>query len=185
MPLVLPIAVAHRWVNWCWIQTVDRTLGTKNRLRVRVACGLDWLLILCLASSLAGCRARTGEVSPVQTNLSWLGSMYGMYIGTHKGESPKTIDDLRKFVERKTSAEQLARLKVANVSELFVSPRDGKRFVMISYAKLPAPIGGEPAPVVLYEAAGQGGMRAVAYLGGGTGELDEAELKSMLPTGKR
>ena len=164
-------------------------MGRFIRVRAQLGCNLSsWvgrLLVLCLASSLAGCGGQKGEVSQVQTNLAWLGNMYGKYIGQHKGETPKTIDDFRKFVESKTSAEQLARLKVANVNELFISPRDGKPFRMVSYEKIPAHAGGEPPPVVLYEEAGQGSERIVVYLGGGTGRLDDAKLQSMLPAGKR
>ena len=67
------------------------------------------------------------------------------------------------------------------MSELFVSPRDGKPFAMVSYDKLPPLAGGEPPPVVLYETEGQNGERAIAFLGGGTRTVDEAELQKMLP----
>ena len=136
---------------------------------------------ILVAGLLTSCRGQHGEVSQVQTNLGWLDSMYGMYISQHKGQAPKTIDDLRTFVEKNTNAEQLEHLKVANASELFVSKRDGKPFTMVSYKKLPAPAGGEPPPVVLYETQGQNGQRAVAFLGSGTRTIDEKELEKMLP----
>ncbi len=149
-----------------------------------VTYGRATFFILLLAT--CGCgKPATGPVSPVQTNLSWLGSMYGMYVGQHQGQPPSTIDDLRKFVEKSTSADQLARLQVANMDELFKSPRDGKAFRLVSYSKLPAPTGGTPPPVVLYEEAGEDGQRSVAYLGGGTAQVDEAELKSLLPPGTK
>src|SRR6476659_7358468 len=67
-----------------------------------------------------GCRSRaTGPIAQEQTNLSWLGSMYRTYIGQNQGHPPKTIDDLRKFVEKTATTEQLGRLKVANANELF------------------------------------------------------------------
>src|SRR2546423_798135 len=86
---------------------------------------------LVVALLVASCRRASGPIAQEQTNLSWLGSMYGMYIAEHQGHAPKTIDELHKFVEQTTTAEQLARLKVANVNELFVSPRDGKPFAMV------------------------------------------------------
>jgi hypothetical protein len=107
--------------------------------------------------------------------------MYGMYISQNKGEAPKSLDDLRKYVEKQTTADRLSHLKVSNASELFVSPRDGKPFTMVSYAKLPPMKPGELAPIALYETAGQGGQRAVAYVGGNTRTLDEAELQKLLP----
>jgi hypothetical protein len=139
------------------------------------------LLFVCLTGLLTGCRGERGEESPVQTHLGWLGSMYGMYLSQNAGETPKTLDDLRKFVAKKTSAEQLARLGVASADELFVSPRDGKPYVLVSYSKLPPPGIGMP-PLVLYEAVGQDGQRAVAFLGGATDTVDEAKLAQLLPS---
>jgi hypothetical protein len=104
-----------------------------------------------------------------------------MFISQQQGHAPKTIDELRKFVEAKTTTEQLGRLKVASAGELFVSPRDNKPFVMVSYDKFPAFAGGQPPPVILYEAAGQNGQRSVAFLGGNTRTLDDNELQKLLP----
>jgi hypothetical protein len=108
--------------------------------------------------------------------------MYRTYASQNQGHPPKTIDELRKFVEKTASAEQLGRLKVANVNELFMSPRDGKPFTLVSYEKIPVPAAGQPPPIVLYESEGKGGQRAVAYLGGGTTTLDDGQLKSALPS---
>jgi hypothetical protein len=136
------------------------------------------VLLIGLSSS---CQQPPQETSQVSTNLGWLGSMYGMYVGSHKGQTPNEIGDLRNFVEKRINAEDLARLKVGNVNELFVSPRDGKPFEMVTYGTLPPPVGGEPPPIVLYEASGLDGERAIALLGGGTQTVDENELQSMLP----
>jgi hypothetical protein len=134
-------------------------------------------LLICLAS----CRRQSGPIAQEQTNLGWLGTMYRQYIGENKGHAPKSVDELQKFVEKATTAEQLTHLKVANAKELFVSPRDGKPFGMVSYGKMPATVAGTPPPIVLYEAQGQNGQRAVAFLGGGTKSVDESELQKMLP----
>jgi hypothetical protein len=139
--------------------------------------------IILLAASMMGCRAETGPIAQEQTNLAWLGSMYAMYIGAHDGQPPQTIDELRKFVAERTSAAELARLKANDISQLFTSPRDGKPFVMVQYKKLPPREGGQPSPVVLYEAAGQSGERAVAFLGGNTQVVNEGELPKLLPAG--
>jgi hypothetical protein len=140
---------------------------------------------LAAASLLTSCRQQAEEVSPVHKNLGWLGSQYARYVGQNQGQTPKTLEELQKFVQENTSPEELSRLGLADARELFVSPRDGKPFRMVSYAKLPPPAMGEPSPVVLYEEAGQDGKRAVAYLGGGTDELDEATLQKSLPAAKR
>jgi hypothetical protein len=133
-------------------------------------------LIVC-----GGCGKDSGPIAQEQTNLAWLGSMYGRYIGANQGKTPQTIDELKKFVAARTNQDQLARLKVASVEELFTSPRDGKPFEMVTYKELPAPAGGQPAPIVLYESVGQNGQRAVAYLGGNTRTVNESELAQMLP----
>jgi len=142
-------------------------------------------LILVAACSVTGCREQTGPIAQEQTNLSWLGSMYGMYIGAHQGQPPQTIEELQKFVAQRTTADELSRLKASDVNQLFVSPRDGKPFEMVTYKTIPPPVGGEPPPVVLYEAVGQNGERAVAFLGGNTQVLTESELSQMLPAGSQ
>jgi hypothetical protein len=158
------------WDLWSHRGAIDRRHGALA------------LVFLTLGALCAGCgQKKSGPVAQEQTNLAWLGHMYGMYISQNKSEAPKTIEDLRKFVEKRTNPDVLARLKVANVGELFVSPRDGKPFVLVSYAKLPPMAVGQPPPVVLYEADGQNGQRAVAFLGGNTQTMDETELQHLLP----
>jgi hypothetical protein len=110
--------------------------------------------------------------------------MYGMYISQNGGQAPKTIDDLRAYVAKKTSPAELARLKVTSVDALFTSPADGKPFALVSYSKLPAP-GAVPPPIVLYEAVGKDGRRAVAYLGGATESVEESRLSQLLPAGAK
>lgn len=130
----------------------------------------------------AGCGApKTGPVAQEQTSLGWLGTMYGMYIGQHAGQTPKSLDDLRKFVDKAIKPETLTRLNVPSADALFVSPRDGKPYVLVSYVKLPPPAGGQPAPLVLYEAQGQGGRHAAAFLGGNTRQVSDQELQQLLP----
>jgi hypothetical protein len=107
--------------------------------------------------------------------------MYGRYISQNGGNTPKSLEDLKHFVAKRTSTERLAALGVANVDELCTSPRDSKPFVLVSHAKLPPP-GTSPPPVVLYESEGKDGQRAVAFLGGITEMVDEARFSQLLPT---
>jgi hypothetical protein len=140
--------------------------------------------LVMIAALLAGCGQKSGPIAQEQTNLSWLGSMYSMYIAQNGGRAPKSIDELRKFVETRSTPDVLTRLKIASMNELFVSPRDGKPFVLVSYAKLPAPTAGQPPPLVLYETAGQNGEHAVAFLGGGTQTVSATDLQKLLPPEK-
>jgi hypothetical protein len=151
--------------------------GFKSRL----AYYFKLTFVTLVLASLTSCGRQSGPVAQEQTNLSWLGSMYRTYVVQNQGRPPKNLDELRKFVEAKTTTEQLARLKVANPGELFVSPRDGKPFAMVSYAKVPDPAAGSPPPVVLYEVEGQNGERAVSFLGGGTKSVDETEFRQLVP----
>jgi len=124
----------------------------------------------------------------VQSNLGWLGSKYGMFVGAHRGRPPKNLDEFRKFVEKQITPAEYERLKAKSVDELFTSPRDGKPFKMVVYTKLPAMTAGQPPPpppVVFHEEIGQEGSLAVAYLGGNTKTLDQAQLKSLLPGNSR
>ena len=130
---------------------------------------------------LVSCGRQSGPLAQEQINLSWLGQMYGKYISQNNGEPPKSIAEFQKFVEKKTSPERLDHLKVANVNDLFVSPRDGKPFTMVSYDKLPPMKAGEQPPVVLYETDGRDGRRAIALLGGATRTVDNGEVQKMVP----
>jgi hypothetical protein len=146
-----------------------------------------WSTSLILLSLLAtGCgQKKSGPVAQELRNLGWLGSMYGQYISQNGGKAPKNVEELQKFVEKQTKPDELGRLKVASVKELFVSPRDGKPFKMVSYAKMPPPAPDKPPPVVFYEEVGKDGEKAVAYLGGGTQFVPESTLQMMLPAGSK
>jgi len=172
--------------------TTPRGVAGMPPARDRSGAELDayrgWRMIsavLLAAVLCTSCGRQSGPVAQEQVNLAWLGHMYGMYISQNKGDAPKTIDDLRKFVEKRANADLLARLKVTSVGELFVSPRDGKPFEMVTYAKLPSRTGGEPPPIVFYEELGKDGQRAIALLGGGTRTVDENELLTMLPASSK
>jgi hypothetical protein len=157
------------------------------RMQLGIASRSSWrhrgaLVALVVASLLSGCQDG-GETTPVQAHLGWLGSMYGMYISQNGGQTPKSIDDLRKYVTKKATPERLSRLGVTNADELFTSPRDGKPFALVSYSKLPPP-GTSPPPLVLYESEGRDGQRAVAFLGGITEIVDESRFSQLLPGGQ-
>lgn len=149
--------------------------SATRRWSVREACST--LLISLLIS---GCQSGGGEISPAQTKLAWLGSMYGMYISQNGGQTPKSMDEFRKFIEKKATAERLQRLGVANMDELLTSSRDGKPFVLVTHTKLPPPGSGQPV-IVLYEETGEGGQHAISYLGGITDTVDEDKLSQLLP----
>jgi hypothetical protein len=63
------------------------------------------------------------------------------------------------------------------MDDLFVSPHDGERYVVL-YG--PAPKTGD-ASVVAYEKTGVDGKRQVGFLLGNIQEVDEAEFKKLVP----
>lgn len=135
-------------------------------------------LLLMLATS---CSQPSRGNPIVEARLGRLGLCYGLYAGSHEGKPPNHIDQLREYVERSTSPEQLSALNVDRAAELFVSPRDGQPYKMIALPRLPPPVGGQPPPVVLYEEQGEQGKRYVAYLGGGVEEVDADKFKQLVP----
>lgn len=115
-------------------------------------------------------------------HLSRLGLWYGQFAGQNGGKPAKTAEQLRQFGQSRLNSQQMAALRVADVGELFVSPRDGQPYKMVNYDRLMAPSG---VPVVVfYEQKGQEGIHRVALLGGGSLALDEQKLVVLVPTFK-
>lgn len=154
-------------------QETARRRKTSEQVTIRTLS-----LLALVAAALLGCNEQP-KPEPTQSKLSWLGSMYGRHISQTTSGAPKSIEELRKFVVARTTQEELARLGVANADELFVSSRDGKPFVLVTYAKLPPPGTGSPL-VVLHEAVGENGQKAVAFLGGGTRLMSDGELSQSI-----
>ncbi len=110
--------------------------------------------------------------------------MYGIYAGQHDGRPPASIDELRRHAERSVTPEEIAAFGAAKVDDLFISPRDGQPYKLISLPRLPPPAAGQRGPVVIYEQQGQEGKRLVAYLGGATEEVDEGQFRQLVPQAK-
>lgn len=137
--------------------------------------------LFLLGVAAAGCQQEPAELGDVQVRLARLGNLYGIYIGQHSGRSPQSMEAFKKFAEERTTPDVLARLELSSVDELFVSPRDGQPFEMVTYrGHPPVPPPGDPPPLVFYEQQGKDGERAVAFLGGGTQFVAEATLQNML-----
>jgi hypothetical protein len=152
---------------------------TQLRGKPTLCCGL------LLSLALAGCnREQPTGPSPAETRIARLGRSYAIYSGQNKGRPPKSLDELRRYVAARTTADDMAAMGVSSVDELFVSPRDGEAYKLIVLPRLPPPVAGEPGPVVIYEHSGRGGMRWVAYLGGATEEVDEHKFQQLVALAK-
>jgi hypothetical protein len=136
------------------------------------------------ALGVGGCR-RAAEGSPADAvRIGRLGLIYGIYTGQHDGRPPASIEELRNFDRTRVNAEELSALGVATADELFISPRDGQSYGLIALGRLPPPVAGQPAPVVIYEQTGKDGTRLVARLGGATEEVDEQRFGELVPNPK-
>lgn len=128
----------------------------------------------------AGCQQSASEVGDVQTRLAWLGKLYGTGLSVQEGKPVQSLDSFRKYISTKVTEEQLERLGLNSWEELFVSPRDGQPFKMVTGLSASPPKVGELPPVVFYEANGRDGEFALAYLGGGTAVVEKKELDEQL-----
>lgn len=138
------------------------------------------LAAVALGAALVGCQQSAPEVADVQSRLSRLGRLYGMYLGSHGGKSVKSLQEFKAFAKQRVTNEQLEQLGLASLDELFLSPRDSTPFEMVLNVSSAPPAAGKPPAIVFYEAVGVDDEIAVGYLGGGTNVIDETELKEQL-----
>jgi len=149
-----------------------RVLARKGLLGI----GL-WLGTLAVCALPNGCGGTYRESQErEQSNLKPLAVFYGQFIGQHRGQPPASEKEFKEFI-RSSGTRELAGFDVSDVESLFVSSRDQKPYVVL-YGKN-APAG--KARVVAYEQEGKGGKRFFANDLGNVQEVDEAQLKEMVP----
>ncbi len=108
--------------------------------------------------------------------LKQLGLFYSLYKSRHQGNAPANEAEFKQYVTSQ-HAEQLKQLGIENVDSMFVSPRDGKPYV-IQYGRKSGPGGNPPAA---WEQDGKAGKRFVVDSMGKLDELDEAAFKRLVP----
>lgn len=148
---------------------------------VRATSSLLLLLFVGLSAIVfVGCGAPS-EVPQAESvvHLKALAVLYGRYVGSHRGQSPPSEAEFKKFIQARPKAE-LDTLKAADVDSLFISPRDGQPYHVQYKVPLPPP-GPQGAPVVAYEQTGEGGQRYVATSLGDVQLVDEAKFQEMVP----
>jgi len=144
----------------------------------------SWSLLLlpavffCLA--LTGCSqpAEVPQEEPV-AHLKALAVLYGRYVGSHRGQSPPSEAEFKKYI-RALPPGELSSLKVTDVDSIFTSPRDNQPYTVKYKLPLPPP-GPDGAPVVAYEQTGSGGERYVANSLGDVQLVDAAKFEQMVP----
>lgn len=145
-------------------------------------CNLAGIVGACLASVLlAGC---TQSVDPAEavarvnaSNIQRLANLYLTYQMKHNWRGPANEKVFKDFI-RGFNAEKLARIGIdpSAVDGLFVSERDGQPF-QIRYGVVGSSRGSsEP---VVFEAAGEGGSRLVAFLNMEQREVSQGEYDSL------
>lgn len=143
-----------------------------------------WLALLLVAIGLlvapwsVGC-SRPSEVPQTESeiHLKAFAVLYGRYVGSHRGQTPPSEADFKKYIQG-LPKEQLDALKVTAVDSLFVSPRDGQPYVVKYKIALPPP-GPQGAPLIAHEQTGQGGKRYVANSLGDVQLVDESKFQEL------
>jgi hypothetical protein len=148
---------------------------------------VSWCLVaVCLAGlacmATAGCHSRSESRPREQSGLKQLVLIYGHYLSRHRGRPPANEAEFKKYVDSLRPAD-LASFGVDDVSQIFLSNRDGKPYVVI-YGQAKGPSGPDGSPVIAYEQDGKGGKRWVASATGAVEEVDEARFRQLVPTAK-
>jgi hypothetical protein len=142
-------------------------------------------MALLSAASLSFCGGCSENLSAEreQSNLKPLTVFYGQYLGQHRGQPPANEQDFRNFLQT-LAKDRLASMQVKSIDELFISPRDGKPYVIL-YVPAAKASGELPSTTVIaYEQEGKGGKRFIARMLGAIEELDEAQFKKQIPQAK-
>jgi len=142
----------------------------------------QWRFVVLSCSCLvtAGCQQGTGrQVPDVEANVKNLAIFFGRYVSQHRGQTPPDKESFKKFIASHPAAE-LAALKITDVEQMFVSPRDKQPYVVRYGFTLPPP-SPTGSPVVAYEKVGVSGRRFVAYANSGAEEVDDARFRQLVP----
>ena len=131
--------------------------------------------ILFLSFVLAvGCGPTQVPQKPASRHIQNLARGYLAYKAS-KGKPPPDEKDFKAFLAKlPPERAKPVGLEDGNVDSLFVSPRDGKPYV-VSYK---AGMGRAP---IIHEQEGKNGKRQVAYPTGQVDEIDEARFRQLVP----
>ena len=141
-----------------------------HTLRSTCACLISMTLLMVI-----GCTShQTIEAAAEQgSNLKPIATLYGQYIGQHRGRPPASEEAFREFIEKEGSA-IMESYGIASVDELLVSERDGQPYVIV-YAGQPKPTT-QSGSVVAYEQQGVEGKIFVTDDLGDVRQIPAADL---------
>jgi hypothetical protein len=129
-----------------------------------------WVVLVCL---IVGCGG--GEAPPepdAKVRLTKLLRLYQAYVQKNK-KAPPNEEALREFGQKLTAQERDERMIGDDLENIFTSPRDNQKYVVVYNLKV------DPSEnrAVAWEANGQGGKRFVALSVGYVEEYDEETFK--------
>ena len=144
----------------------------------RFSCSMAMILGLAALLATVGCGGREGEITPTAARLQAIINGYLDY-AVASGEAPANEEQLRACIAGSPAfLVAMSQHGIGTIDELFVSPRDGHRFVIVFGVPVTFAPGTLAAPVV-YERNGQDGTRFVAFANG-TVECMEEELDMLM-----
>jgi len=132
-----------------------------------------WACIV-LVIAVAGCGTRQVPTSDDELHIQDLANWYAKFRKANKGRYPANEQQLATFIGN--SLKQAG--SSGNPQEILTSPRDGQKYT-VTYGKPTS-----PAPntsIVAFEKEGVDGKKLIAFETKESREIDDAELKSLLP----
>ena len=137
--------------------------------------------VLLFGSVLVGCNSPEAneEVQRRGSNLQSLAGMYRMYAAQHGGIPPPNEAAFKSFIQAQ-GLKHFEAFGITTVDDLFISPRDGKPYVVV--------YGGGPEAmpdVVAYEQEGAKTGRWIVSSMTVVAEVDDAEFQQMVPIGAK
>jgi hypothetical protein len=132
---------------------------------------LAWLVLAALP---LGCDTGPSvEDLTVHNRLKGVAALYGRYQGKHRGQPPKNQQEFEQYL-KSLDPQEYATFDATSPGDLFVSPRDGKPFV-IKYGTNAGPPGADGStPIIAHEAPSEGSAPLGVTTMGEIRELDAA-----------
>jgi hypothetical protein len=135
-------------------------------------------LFVCLA---VGCSSSGRRELPSETvHIMKLSALYGDFRRAHANKAPASVEELKGWA-RSLPKDKLGQLQIENLDDAFNSPRDNQPYQMAQpQANQPGAQFGVQR-VVFYEKVGVNGKHMTVSSMGSFSELNEAELKRLVP----
>jgi hypothetical protein len=131
-------------------------------------------IVLFLCGGQLGCRSGGGSSEPeAKVRLTKLLRLYQVYV-QRNGKGPPNEPALREFGQQLSPQERDEYLIGDDLDNIFISPRDKKKFVIRYHVKLDP---SQASRAIAWEALGRQGLRYVALSIGYVEEYDEATFQ--------